>query len=151
MCMCMCMCMCIHACPASLPLSLTSFTSKHLNTSPLIPWTPKYSITYSYDEARSICDGVGGHLVEIQTRAELDYLTKISARFWLGAQRNQTSGLWYWDTTGEQINVDIFRSYRVDCESIATLYCYCISFQFKSNVILYDWNMGWAKVEYPSL
>ena len=56
-----------------------------------------------YEEAASICRTVGGHLVEIFTTTELEFLTNISDRFWQGVKKNVSTGYWQWEQAGNEV------------------------------------------------
>ena len=64
-----------------------------------------------YESAVSSCASKGGHVVEINSKAEFKFLKKISKgrRFLLGAKKDLKTGLWHWETTGEEIDTTRFQ------------------------------------------
>ena len=61
-------------------------------------------------EAKSVCESRNGKLVEIESQAELDYLSTHVYKdyFYLGAQKDPKSGLWHWMSSGKPVNFGIF-------------------------------------------
>ena len=69
---------------------------------------------YTFEKAQSICEEKGGRLVEIHTKNELEYLTKyLSPKFWLGAKRNTDTGMWHWDSDGNEVNMGLWKDFPV--------------------------------------
>jgi len=67
---------------------------------------------YTFEKAQSICEEKGGRLVEIHTKNELEYLTKnLSPKFWLGAKRNTDTGMWHWDSDGNEVNMGLWKDF----------------------------------------
>ena len=69
---------------------------------------------YTYEEAASVCHANGGHLVEIFTTTELEFLTNISDQFWLGVKKNMSTGHWQWEQAGNEVNFGLWLFWSVD-------------------------------------
>ena len=66
--------------------------------------TPHRDVKKGYEGAASLCASMGGHVVEINSQAEADFLQEISNHFLIGAKKDMNTGLWHWETTGEVID-----------------------------------------------
>ena len=68
---------------------------------------------YKFEDAKSVCEDAGGHLIEIISQQELDYLIENVARsFWLGAKRDAETGHWRWERTGALINMGLWSGFK---------------------------------------
>ena len=46
--------------------------------------------------------------MEIFATTELEFLTNISDRFWLGLKKNMSTGLWQWEQAGSEVNFGLW-------------------------------------------
>ncbi len=64
-----------------------------------------YEITYSWQEAKTYCKSLGGHLMTITSQEEQDLATRLPIKsrtnYWIGATDEKAEGNWKW-VTGEK-------------------------------------------------
>ena len=63
----------------------------------------------SFEEAKLYCKSHQGHIVSVESQTETEFLedhfhyVSGSEPFHIGATRNFTDGLWYWQASGQEV------------------------------------------------
>ena len=65
----------------------------------------------TWDDAKNICQNLGGFLAEITDHVSLEYVKRVVVPengngFWIGATDIGQEGIWTWDHSGQRLSVD---------------------------------------------
>ncbi|MBR6785990.1 MAG: leucine-rich repeat protein, partial [Clostridia bacterium] len=77
----------------------------------------RFDVNCSWEEAKLICEMLGGHLVTISSQAENDVVTSLVSgknyAYWIGATDSKTEGTWEW-VTGEAFSFSAWNANQPD-------------------------------------
>ena len=75
----------------------------------------RYEVYSGFDDWEAsgiLCAGMSGELMEVKTQEQyeqaLQFRSYIGSVFWLGANDVQNEGVWIWNSTAEEVNMDVF-------------------------------------------
>ncbi|MBQ1995103.1 MAG: hypothetical protein II237_02795, partial [Clostridia bacterium] len=104
-----------------------------------------FEISKTWNEAKTYCEGIGGHLVTITSQEEQTFIENIiliSSIFWIGASDQETEGVWKWvtDERFEYTNWGRNEPDNIDGADFGTIYTFKTAYNPNYSIDVGQWD-----------